>query len=88
MKTQTIKIKVSNGREVVKGNGEHYRLRLASGEIVEGRMKPTFGYKLRRFCRRLRRCVIRRIDMMPIYSPIYYEPPLMAAEIPYIGLEE
>lgn len=88
MKNQTIKIKHKNGHDIVKGNGDYYRLRLSSGELVTGTMQPTFGYKLRRFCRRFAKTTSAKLAGLAKYSFMYYERPLLAAEIPYIGLEE
>lgn len=86
MKNQIIKIKRKHGRDVVVGNGNHYRLRLASGEIVTGDMQPTFGYQLRRFIRRLIRTANAQIDMRVTVATIPQLP--AAADIPYIGLED
>lgn len=88
MKTQTIKITSRHGREIVKGNGDYYRLRLSTGEIITGTMKPTFGYKLRRFCRRLINTANAKFDEIQTYPHMYYDLPLIAAEVPFIGIEE
>lgn len=82
MKTQTIKIK--NGK--VYGSGDRYSLRLDSGEIISGRMIPTFGYKLRRFFKRAFRTVNAQIDKTITIATIPELP--AAADIPVIGLEE
>ena len=47
MKTQKIIIKKRRGKpDTVRGNGDTYSLRLNSGEIVNGRMQPTFRHAL------------------------------------------
>ena len=82
MKTQTIKIK--NGK--VYGSGDRYSLRLDSGEIISGRMIPTFGYKLRRFFKRAFRTVNAQIDRTITIAAL---PEMTSAEPEYyIGLEE
>ena len=86
MKNQIIKIKHKHGRDVVVGNGNRYRLRLASGEIVTGDMQPTFGYQLRRFIRRLIRTANAQFDDTITIATIPELP--AAADIPFIGLEE
>ncbi len=81
MKTQTIKIK--NGK--VYGSGDRYSLRLDSGEIVNGKMKPTFGYKLRRFFKRPSLTANAQIDRTITIAAL---PEPTADQIPVIGLEE
>lgn len=83
MKTQKIKIK--NGK--VYGSGNYYRLRLNSGEIISGRMEPTFGYKLRRLFRRIIKTANAQIDKTITIAAL---PEMVSAEPPefYIGLED
>lgn len=90
MKAQTIRIKCrKDGTVSVKGNGDRFSFRLETGELVEGVMKPTFGYKLRRFCRRWARDMNAALEAFTECAlPEPPEQPLLAAEVPYIGLEE
>ena len=88
MKNQIIRIKHQNGRYIVKGKGDHFRLQLSSGEIITGVMEPTFGYKLRRFLRRLVNTANAKLEELQTYPHLYPEQSLSAAEVPFIGLEE
>ena len=90
MKNQIIRIKHQNGHCIVKGKGDHFRLQLSSGEIITGVMEPTFGYKLRRFCRRLVNTANAKLEELQTYPypHLYPEQSLSAAEVPFIGLEE
>ena len=90
MKNQIIRIKHQNGHCIVKGNGDHFRLQLSRGEIITGVMEPTFGYKLRRFCRRLVNTANAKLEELQTYPypHLYPEQSLSAAEVPFIGLEE
>lgn len=93
MKTQTIKIKHKHGHDTVKGNGTSYRLRLSSGEVVTGTMQPTFGYRLRRFFKRLFKTVAAKIDEAANNALVFYniehsDPEPVTADIPIIGLIE
>ena len=86
MKTQKIKITRKNGHYRVKGNGDRYLWLLAGGAINRGEMEPTFGYKLRRFFRRLTKTASAQIGKTITVAAI----PGMAsaADVPYIGLED
>lgn len=53
MKTQMIKVKQKNGRPVLYGNGNRFQWEINDGITIEGRMNPTFRYKLHRFFKRL-----------------------------------
>ena len=53
MRTQTIKVKNKKGRPVLYGSAESFRWDINDGVTIEGKLSPTFGYKLRRFFRRL-----------------------------------
>lgn len=88
MKNQIIRIKHQNGRYIVKGKGDCFTLRLSSGEIITGVMEPTFGYKLRRFLRRLVKTANAKLEELQTYPHLYHEQSLLAAEVPFIGLEE
>jgi len=83
MKNQIIRIKHQNGRYIVKGKGDCFTLRLSSGEIITGVMEPTFGYKLRRFLKRMANEISHRAEM----ASHYYDEESVAA-VPYIGLLE
>ena len=90
MKNQIIRIKHQNGHCIVKGNDDHFRLQLSSGEIITGVMEPTFGYKLRRFLRRLVNTANAKLEELQTYPypHLYPEQSLSAAEVPFIGLEK
>lgn len=84
MKNQIIRIKHQNGRYIVKGKGDCFTLRLSSGEIITGVMEPTFGYKLRRFLRRLGKLCGRAVERLNIFMAYTYHgetPPLTVEEM-------
>ena len=53
MRTQTIKVKQKNGRPVLYGSGNSFQWEINDGITIEGKMNPTFSYKLVRFVKRL-----------------------------------
>jgi len=58
--------------------------------IRHGEKNPTFGYKLRRFLRRLVNTANAKLVELQTYPypHLYPEQSLSAAEVPFIGLEE
>ena len=81
MRNQRIIITERRGKPVVRGNGNRYQLRLNSGEIVNGRMQPTFRHKLWRFIKRLYWTALDALEREA-------ERREKAADIPYIGMED
>lgn len=81
----TLKVKYSKNGEVksIKGNIGRTRMNRAALELWKGNIKPTTGYKLRRFIKRLANEIARRIEM----AANYYDEESVAA-VPYIGLLE
>ena len=89
MKTQKIIIKKRRGKpDTVRGNGDTYSLRLNSGEIVNGRMQPTFRHKLWRFIKRLYWTLGADIDRALDALEREAERREKAADSPYIGMED
>ena len=81
----TVKIKYDHNGAVksIKGNVGRTRMNRAALELWKGNIKPTTGYKLRRFLKRLANEISRRAEM----AANYYDEESVAA-VPYIGLLE
>lgn len=81
----TVKIKYDRHGAVksIKGNVGRTRMNRAALELWKGNIKPTTGYKLRRFLKRLANEISRRAEM----AANYYDEESVAA-VPYIGLLE
>ena len=88
MRNQRIIITERRGKPVVRGNGNRYQLRLNSGEIVNGRMQPTFRHKLWRYIKRLYWTLGADIDRALDALEREAERREKAADIPYIGMED
>ena len=84
MRTQTIKVKNKKGRPVLYGSGESFRWEINDGITIEGKIKPTFGYKLRRFFRRLGEAVDAQLEKT-LGAAFYSEP---TAKEPHVRLLE
>lgn len=84
--TQVIIIE-SDGEEYrVRGNGSRYLLQLGVGAFMRGEIEPTFGQKLRRFFRRLRREIGAGLDEAAAHIiGRYCGPEPRAEDIPLIG---
>ena len=83
----TIKIKIDRHGDVrhVVGNVGQTRMNKAANELWRGNIEPTFGYKLRRFIKRLVWTFNAKMDEA---SRIAYSTDTPAAEVPFIGLLE
>lgn len=82
-----IKIKYDRHGNVKKitGNVGQTRMNLAALGLWKGEIQPTFGYKLRRFFKRL----FTDISAKAAYAATYHTVGSQAAcEVPYICLEE
>ena len=81
----TVKIKYDRNGAVksIKGNVGRTRMNRAALELWKGNIKPTTGYKLRRFIKRVANEISRRAEM----ASHYYDEESVAA-VPYIGLLE
>ena len=81
----TVKIKYDRHGAVksITGNVGRTRMNRAALELWKGNIKPTTGYKLRRFFKRLANEISRRAEM----AANYYDEESVAA-VPYIGLLE
>ena len=70
--------------ENIKGNIGYVAQDCAAAKLHRHEVMPTFGYKLRRFCRRLRNYLAYQADI----ACSHIVGSQTAASMPYIGIEE
>ena len=87
MKKSTIKIQINENGEVrrVVGNVGRTRMNRAAAALWAGNIESTFGYKLRRFIKRLVWTFNAKMDEAAAIARSTDTP---AAEVPFIGLLE